>query len=96
VRTMPGNEGMNISKGTIILMTFMILLITTASAAVAYTVGVKTTVDRIDCDLTDVKQTLKEMQPQITENEKDVAVIMAHYESIDLNIEDIKEQLRSR
>jgi len=91
---MPGNEGINISKGSVIMATFFILLLTTASAAVAYTVGVKTIVDKIDQELCEVKKTLKEMQPQISENDKNIAVIMAHYESIDLNIKEIKEELK--
>lgn len=86
-------DGIRISKNLIAVITLIILLLTTVSTAVAYTVGVKSTVDQIDKELSAVQDILQAIQPRIGQNEKDIAVIKAHYESIDLNIKEIKETL---
>lgn len=88
-------EGIRISKNFIALFTFVIVLLITVSTAVAYTVGVKSSVDNLSNDLTEIKEEVKEIYPKITQNQKDIAVIKAHYKNIDKNIQEIKETLNS-
>ena len=91
-----GEKGINFSKNFIAILTLLIIMLTTVSAAVAYTVGVKTVVEQMSLDINEVKQGIKEIQPRINQNERDIAVMRAYYENIDLNIKDIKRTLESK
>lgn len=89
------NGEVSFSKNFIALATLIILLTVTVSSAVAYTVGVKTSVDNINADIDDIQADIKDLDPRISMNEKDIAVIKAHYESIDLSLQDIKRKLET-
>lgn len=88
------DTGVKISKNAIALITLTIILLTTVSTAVAYTVGVKTSVEQLDDDVKIIKEQMEEIDPKIHNNEMEIAVIKAHYENIDLNIKEIKNTLK--
>jgi len=86
--------GIRISKNMIGLVTLMIILLTTVSTAVAYTVGVKTTVEALQSDMGIMKQNMNEITPRMYHTEREIAVIQSQYQEINRNIEEIKTMLR--
>lgn len=89
-------DGIRIPKNIIVLLTFTILLIMTVSTAVAYTVGVKTTVDNIQTEIRDLRACKDDLTPRVYVTERDIAVIQAQYDNINKNMAEIKRLIETR
>ena len=86
-------DGIKISKQFMALVTLLILLLSTVSTVVAYTVGVKSSVESLNKDIEQVRATIDTLSPKVHQNEKNIAVIKEHYQTIDINNQEIRNKL---